>query len=49
LFLEDIEANGAIGVDVRVIDSRCEVDLWWLEGVVSWEVDVKEEYTTGIW
>jgi len=49
LFLEDIEANGAIGVDVRVIDSRCEVDLWWLEGVVGWEVDVKEEYTTGIW
>jgi hypothetical protein len=26
-----------------MIDPGCEVDLRWLEGVVSWEVDVQEE------
>jgi len=49
LLLKDIEADGSIGVDVGVVDSRGEVDLWWLEWVVSWEVDVQEVDTTSVW
>ena len=32
-----------------MIDSGCEVDLGWLEWVVCWEVDGKEENTAGVW
>ena len=31
-----------------MIDSRGEIDLWWLKWVVSWEVDIQEEDTTGV-
>jgi hypothetical protein len=48
LFLQDIKADGSIGVDIWVVDSCGEVDLGWLEWVVSWEVDVQEVNTTGI-
>jgi len=48
LLLEDIEADRSVGVDVGVIDSCGEVDLWWLEWVVSWEMDVQEENTSGV-
>ena len=49
LLLEDIKADWSVGVDVWMIDPGGEVDLWWLEWVVSWEVDVQEEDTTSIW
>jgi len=49
LFLEDIQADRTIGVDVWMIDPGCEVDLRWLERVVSWEMDVQEEHTTSVW
>ena len=48
LFLQDIKANGSIGVDIWVVDSCGEVDLGWFEWVVSWEVDVQEVNTSGI-
>jgi hypothetical protein len=28
-----------------VVDSGCEVDLWWLERVICWKMDRKEEDT----
>ena len=31
-----------------MVDSGDEVDLWWLEGVVSGEVDVKEENSSRV-
>tara|TARA_B110001450_G_scaffold234800_1_gene239026 strand:+ start:545 stop:922 length:378 start_codon:yes stop_codon:yes gene_type:complete len=49
LFLQDIEADGAVGVDIWVVDSRGEVDLSWLERIVGWEVDVQEVDSSGIW
>ena len=48
LFLEDIEADGAVRVDVGVVDSRGEVDLGRLERVIRGEMDVQEEDTTGV-
>jgi len=48
LLLEDIEADGSVGVDIWMIDPGGEIDLWRLEWVVSWEVDVQEENTTGV-
>ena len=36
---EDIETYTAIRVDIGVIDSSGEVDFWWLEWVVGWEMD----------
>ena len=32
-----------------MVNSRGEVALWWLEGVVSGEVDVQEEHTASVW
>ena len=45
LVFEDVEADRTIAVDVHVINFRCERNLWRLEGVVGWEVDVQEEHT----
>ena len=45
LVLEDVQADGAIAVDVHVINFRREGDLGWLEGIVGREVDVQEEDT----
>jgi len=40
LLLEDIQTDGPVRVDVWMIDPGCEVDLGWLEWVVSWEMNV---------
>ena len=49
MLLQDIEADGSIRVNVWMIDPRGEVDLGWFEWVVSWEVNVQEEYATVVW
>ena len=49
MILKNIQANGTVGVDIWVVDSCGEVDLGWLEWVVSWEMDVQEVDTSGIW
>ena len=43
LILEDIQANHAILVDIRMIDARREIDLGGLKGIVSGEVDGEAE------
>ena len=48
LLLQDIQADWSVGVDVWMVDSCGEVDLGWLEWVVSWEMDVQEVDTSGI-
>ena len=49
MLLQDIKADGSIGVDVWMVDSRGEVDLGWLERIVSREMDVQEVDTSGVW
>lgn len=49
LLLQDIKADGSIGVDVWMVDSRGEVDLRWLERIVCREMDVQEVDTSGVW
>ena len=49
LVSQDVQADAAVAVDVRVIDARREVDFWWLEGVVCGEVDCEEEDAAGVW
>jgi len=39
LILEDVQADAAVGVDVWVVDLRCELEPRGLEGVVLREVD----------
>lgn len=48
LVLEDVEADGAVGVDVGVVDLGDEVALGRPEGVVGGEVDVEEEDSAGV-
>jgi hypothetical protein len=45
LVLENIQTNGPITVDIAMIDSRSEVDLWGFEGVVGGEMDIEKEDT----
>ena len=49
LFLQDIKADRSVGVDVRMVDPGGEVDLSWLERIVSWEMDVQEINSSGVW
>ena len=46
---QNVQANGAVAVDVRVVDAGGEVDLRGLEGVVCGEVDGEEEDAAGVW
>jgi hypothetical protein len=46
---QDVQADGAVAVDVGVVDAGGEVDLRRLEGVVCGEVDCEEEDTAGVW
>jgi len=48
LLLEDIKADWTVGVDIWMIDPGGEIDLWGLEWVVGWEVNVQEEDTSSI-
>ena len=48
LILEDVEADGAVAVDVTMVNFRCECDLRGLEGIVRWEDDVQEEDATWV-
>lgn len=48
LVSQDVEANAAVGVDVRVVDAGGEVDLRRLKGVVGREVNGEEEDTARV-
>ena len=48
LILEDVEADGAVAVDVSMVNFRCEGDLGRLEGVVGREDDVQKEDATRV-
>ena len=45
LVLEDVEADGAVAVDVSMVNFSREGDLGGLEGVVGRELNVQEEHT----
>lgn len=49
LIPQNVQADASIAVDVWVIDTGSEVDLWWLEWVVCWEVDCEEEDAARVW
>ena len=46
---QNIQADGAVAVDVGVVNAGGEVDLRGLEGVVCGEVDGEEEDAAGVW
>jgi hypothetical protein len=48
LIPQNIQTDGSIGIDVRVIDLRPKADFGWLEGVIGWERDCKEENSARI-
>lgn len=49
LVSQDVQADAAVRVDVRVVDAGSEVDLRRLERVVCGEMDGEEENATGVW
>ena len=46
---QDIQTDAAVRVDIGVVDTRGEVELWGLEGVVGREVNSQEENTAAVW
>lgn len=46
---KNVQTDTAVRVDVGMIDSSGEVDLWWLEGIVCGEMDGQEEDTALEW
>ena len=54
LVSQNVQADGAVGVDIRVVDAGGEVDLGRLEGVVCGKVDGEEkdaalEWRVALW
>lgn len=49
LVSQNVKADRAVAVDVRVVDTGREVDLRRLEGVVGGEVNCEEEDAAGVW
>ena len=49
LFFQNIEANTALAVDIRVVHLGLELDLGWLEGVIGGEVNGDKENTAAVW
>ena len=47
--LEDVEADLAIAVDIHMINFSRELNIWRLEGVVGWKINVEEEYALVVW
>jgi len=43
LVSQNVQTDAAIGVDIGMVDSSGEVNLWWLEGIVCREVYGEEE------
>ena len=46
---QDIQTDAAVRVDIGVVDTSGEVELWGLEGVVGREVNGQEENTAAVW
>lgn len=46
---QDVETDGAVRVDVRMVDLGGEADLGRLEGVVGGKGDGQEEYSASVW
>lgn len=46
---QDIQTDAAVRVDIGVVDTRGEVELWGLEGVVGREVNGQEENAAAVW
>jgi len=49
LVSQNVQADGAVGIDIRVVDASGEVDLGRLEGVVCGKVDGKEKHAALEW
>lgn len=49
LVLQDVEADSAELVDVRVVDLRSEENLWWDHGVLVWQEELAVEDAALIW
>lgn len=45
---QNVEADAAVAVDIRVVDAGGKVDLRGLEGVVGREVDRQEEHAASV-
>ena len=49
LILENIQTDTSIRIDVAVIDPGRECALGRLEGIVGWETNIDEEYSSCVW
>ena len=38
LVTQNVETYAPVGIDVGVIDSSCEIDLWWFEWIIGRKV-----------
>jgi hypothetical protein len=49
LVLQNVQTNPTVRIDVTMVDTSREVDLGWFEWIIRREMNIKEEYTTGVW
>lgn len=46
---QDIKTDGPVAVDVRMVYSCCECNLWRLEWVICWKVNGQKEDSSLVW
>lgn len=49
LILKDIQTYATIRIDIWMVYSCDEGNLWWLERIICGEVNIQEENSSGIW
>ena len=46
---KDVQADDSLTIDVAVIDSGAESNLWWLKWIIGWKCDIQKKHTTFIY
>lgn len=49
LIFQNVQTDWSVCVDIWVIDFCSEVNFWWSERIISWEVNVQKEDSSWIW
>ena len=47
--VQNIQAHAPVGINVGVVNLRCESNFRWFERVISREGDIQEENATSVW
>lgn len=48
LVFQNVQTDTTVGIDVAMVDTCGEMNLWWFEGIVRWEVNIEKKDSTRV-